>query len=53
MMTELAETESRIWSGVEIDPRSCGELRGLLNQYLYSLLGEKPRMHQYLRLLSS
>jgi hypothetical protein len=48
MMAQLADEESRVWYRLEIDPRSRGELRGVLNHYLYHLLGKKPRMHQYL-----
>ena len=33
---------------MEIDSRSLGELRGLMNHYLMNLLGRKPRMHEYL-----
>jgi hypothetical protein len=53
MMAVLADPESRAWHRLEIDARSRGELRGLLNHYLYNLLGRKPRMHQYLGALSS
>lgn len=52
IMRQLADPESRVWQRLEIDARSRGELRGLLNQYLYNLLGHKPRMHQHLGLLS-
>jgi DNA repair protein RecO (recombination protein O) len=52
VMAQLAEPENPNWSRVDIDPRSRGELRGLLNHYLYGLLGRKPRMHQYLSWLS-
>jgi len=33
---------------LEIPPRIYGELRGLLNQYFCHLLGQRPRMHDYL-----
>jgi len=36
------------WRRTEIDRRTQGEMRGLLNHYLCHLLGKKPRMHQYL-----
>jgi DNA repair protein RecO (recombination protein O) len=48
IMAQLAEPEGRIWRRMEIDPRTRGELRGVLNHYLYSLLGRKPRLHEYL-----
>ncbi|NLX97127.1 MAG: DNA repair protein RecO [Rhodopirellula sp.] len=53
MMAQLADPESRAWQRMEIDARSRGELRGVLNHYLYGLLGKKPRMHQYLGILAS
>ena len=53
VMAQLGDPESRTWRRIDLDPRSRGELRGILNQYLYNLLGRKPRMHQYLGLLSS
>lgn len=52
-MAQLADPASQAWRRMEITGRSYGELRGLLNHYLYNLLGRKPRMHQYLGLLSS
>lgn len=51
MMGLLADPENRTWRRMEIDHRSRGELRGVLNRYLYNLLGRKPRMHQYLGVL--
>jgi DNA repair protein RecO (recombination protein O) len=53
LMAQMADPESRSWRRVETDPRSRGELRRVLNHYLINLLGHKPRMHQYLGLLSS
>jgi DNA repair protein RecO (recombination protein O) len=32
--------------------RALGELRGVLNQYLYQLLGHRPKLHGYLGILS-
>jgi len=32
----------------QIPPRNYGELRALLNQYFCHLLGQRPRMHDYL-----
>jgi len=52
-MAGLADPLSRAWRRLEIDPRTRGEIRGLLNHHLYALLGRKPRMHQYLGMLSS
>ncbi len=52
IMSQMADANGRLWRRVEIDPRSCGELRGVLNHYLYNLLGRKPRLHQYLAVLA-
>jgi DNA repair protein RecO (recombination protein O) len=52
-MSQLAELESSTWQRLEIDPRIMGELRGVLNRYLIHLLGKKPRMHEYLGVMSS
>jgi DNA repair protein RecO (recombination protein O) len=52
-MMQLADPESQTWRRLEIDARSRGELRGVLNHYLWNLLGRKPRMHRYLGMLSS
>lgn len=47
-MAQLADLDGQAWRRIEIDPRSLGELRGVLNYYLVYLLGKKPRMHAYL-----
>ena len=52
-MAGLADPNRQAWRRLEIDARGRGELRGLLNHYLCHLLGRKPRMHQYLNMLSS
>ena len=38
----LAEPEGRIWRRMEIDSRTRGELRGVLNHYLYACWAENP-----------
>jgi DNA repair protein RecO (recombination protein O) len=48
-MAQLADPHGQLWRRIEIDPRSLGQLRGVLNHYLVNLLGRKPRMHEYLR----
>ncbi len=53
IMAQMADLERPTWSRLEIDPRSLGELRGVLNHYLVNLLGRKPRMHQWLGALWS
>jgi DNA repair protein RecO (recombination protein O) len=52
-MVQLADPDRQVWQRIDLDPRTLGELRGLLNRYLTHLLGRKPRMHKYLGLLSS
>lgn len=47
-MAQLGDLESPAWQRLVIDHRSRGELRGLLNRYVCSLLGHKPRLHEYL-----
>jgi len=51
-MAQLAHPTTQTWRHMAIPQRSYGEIRGLLNHYLYNLLGRKPRMHEYLGLLS-
>jgi DNA repair protein RecO (recombination protein O) len=46
-MITLAAT-SDAWRRLELDSRTRGELRAVLNHYLTHLLGHKPRMHEYL-----
>ena len=48
-MAQLADMESQTWRRMEIDARTLGELRGVLNHYIAHLLGRKPRMFDYLR----
>ena len=52
-MAQLADTDGHAWRRLEIDARSLGEMRGLLNHYFTHLLGRKPRMHEYLGVLGS
>jgi DNA repair protein RecO (recombination protein O) len=47
-MARLAEMQGEAWRRVEIDARTLGEIRGLLNRYISNLLGRRPRMHEYL-----
>ena len=53
VMEQLADPVGQGWRRLKIDPRSRGELRGLLNHYVCNLLGRRPRMHRYLSMLSS
>ena len=50
---QLADPVGPRWRRLKLDARSRGELRGLLNGYVCNLLGRKPRMHDYLSMLSS
>jgi len=50
-MEQLADPGGTNWNRMEINQRTLGELRGVLNQYLIHLLGKKPRMHKYLGML--
>lgn len=52
-MAQLADPDSHAWRRLEIDARSLGELRGLLNHYFTHLLGRKPKMHEYLGMLGN
>jgi DNA repair protein RecO (recombination protein O) len=47
-MAQLADLESQVFRRLEIDVRTLGELRSVLNHYLSDLLGRKPRMYDYL-----
>ena len=50
-MAQFADPESQTWRRIDINPRTLGELRGVLNHYMMNLLGHKPRMHEYLGVL--
>jgi DNA repair protein RecO (recombination protein O) len=47
-MARLADLQSDSWQRLELDARTRGELRGLMNNYLAHLLGHRPRMQEYL-----
>ncbi len=51
-LLNFADPNSDAWKRHDLK-RSSGELRGVVNQYLWSLIGRKPRLLPYLRLLSS
>jgi len=48
-----AANNSSLWQRTELDERSHGELRGVMNHYLRTLMGRPPKMHRYLSLLAS
>ncbi len=47
-MGPLADLNNPSWPRIEIDARTLGEIRGVLNHYIANLLGRKPRLHRYL-----
>lgn len=47
-LARFADTDSEAWRRVELDRRTKGELRGVLNHYLSHLLGRRPKLHKYL-----
>jgi DNA repair protein RecO (recombination protein O) len=47
-MILLADEKNDAWRRLELESRTRGELRAVLNHYLTHLLGHKPRMHEYL-----
>ena len=53
VMAQLADADRHAWRRMEIDARSLGELRGLLNHYFTHLLGRKPKLQEYLGLLGN
>jgi DNA repair protein RecO (recombination protein O) len=47
-LARFAEPDSEAWRRIELDRRTKGELRGVLNHYLSHLLGRRPKMQNYL-----
>ena len=52
-LARFAEPDSESWRTAEMDRRTEGELRAVLNHYLAHLLGHPARMHSYLGTLIS
>ena len=52
-IAQLADPNGIVWRHMEVSPGSMGEIRSLLNRYFTHLLGRKPRMHEYLRMLEN
>lgn len=50
-LAQMADPHGQGWQRVQIDPRTHGEVRGVMNHYLSNLLGRRPRMYEYLTLL--
>ena len=51
-LTCFADDESDTWRRLELDRKTYGELRGVMNRYLSHLMGRRPRMHGYLELIN-
>ncbi len=47
-MGQLASPDRSAWQRLELDPRTLGELRAVLNHYFAHLLGKKPKLHAFL-----
>jgi len=52
-MRQLADPDDTLWRRLEIDARTGGELRGVLNHYMAHLLAKKPRTQRYLKWTTS
>lgn len=52
-LATLQKLGGQQWGSEPLSPQIYGELRGLLNQYFCHLLGQRPRMHDYLGLLGN
>lgn len=51
-LQRFAEPDLDRWRTTPLEARTRGEIRGLLGQYICNLLDHRPRMHDYLGLLS-
>jgi DNA repair protein RecO (recombination protein O) len=51
-LERYADLESDVWKRTVLDERTAGELRGVLNHYLSTVIGHRPRMHRYLGTLA-
>lgn len=52
-LQRYAEAESEVWRRLEVDRRTSGELRGVLNLYIAQIVGHRPRMHQFSQMWTS
>lgn len=50
-LAQLADPNGSVWRRMEVSRGGLGEMRSLLNRYITHLLGRKPKMHEYLRML--
>lgn len=51
-LRQFAVAPAGEWQSLRLEAKIRGELRGVWNSYLAHLLGHKPRMHEYLGVLS-
>ena len=51
-LQRFAASETDQWRHVPMDARTRGEIRGIVGQYICNLLDHRPRMHEFLGLLS-
>jgi DNA repair protein RecO (recombination protein O) len=51
-LQQYATADANLWRRIRLDARTRGEIRGLMNQYLTSLLGHRLQMHRYLGVLA-
>lgn len=52
-MDQLADPDGVVWRKMQLSSGCLGEMRGLLNRYFAHLLGRKPKLHEYLRMLEN
>ena len=52
MLQRFSAWETDEWRDVPMNGRIRGEVRGIIGQYICNLLDHRPRMHQFLGLLS-
>jgi hypothetical protein len=51
-MGHMADLGRQVWRRIEIDQQAYADVRGILNHYVSNLLGRKPRLQEYLAMLS-
>ncbi len=51
-LIKFAEADTDAWKQMELDRSTRGELRGVMNHFLYGLLGKKLTMHAYIGALA-
>jgi len=50
-LQEFAAERTDQWRHMPIDPRTSGEVRGIISRYICNVLDHRPRLHAYLGLL--